>query len=124
MDIICTVTSHIPVTREDVRVGHIEQFWIYVAVRPSYLYNSLEEKLNHDYCQTCSFKSRSAAAKAMNVQVPGALSKDTQGGGRTNASSDVVSTTQLFVRFNQQPTSWSSSGGDLPTFGALCQAPQ
>ena len=41
-----------------------------VAVRPSYLYNSLEEKLNHDYCQTCSAKSRSAAAKAANVQDP------------------------------------------------------
>ena len=44
------------------------RFTVDVAVRLSYLYNSLEEKLNHDYCQTCSFKSRSAAVKAVNVQ--------------------------------------------------------
>ena len=73
MDILCTVTSHIPVTTEDVTVGHVEQldicqFTVNVAVRPFYLYNSLEEKLNHDYCQTCSFKNRSAAVKAANVQ--------------------------------------------------------
>ena len=43
------------------------RFTVDVAVRLSYVYNSLEEKLNHDYCQTCSFKSRSAAAKAANV---------------------------------------------------------
>ena len=57
-------------------------------------------------------------------KIPEALSKNTQGGGRTDASSDVISTTRLFVRFNQQPTSWSSSTGNLPTFGAPCQAPQ
>ena len=46
------------------------RFTVDVAVRPSCLYNSLEEKLNHDYCQTCSYKSRSAAAEAANVQHP------------------------------------------------------
>ena len=38
-------------------VLEICRFTVDVAVRLSYLYNSLEEKLNHDYCQTCSFKS-------------------------------------------------------------------
>ena len=38
------------------------RFTVDVAFRPSFSYNSLEEKLNHDYCQTCSFKSTSAAA--------------------------------------------------------------
>ena len=90
------------------------RFTVDVAVRPSYFYNSLEEKLNHDYCQTCSFKSRSAAAKTANVQDPEARRKDTQNGGRTDASSDVVSTTPLLVRFNQQPTSWSSPAGTSP----------
>ena len=42
------------------------------------------------------------------------LSKDTQGSRRTDASPDVVSTTPLFVRFNQQPTSWSSSARTSP----------
>ena len=51
-------------------VLEIYQFTVDVAVRLSYLYNSLEEKLNHDYCQTCSFKSRSTAAKTANVQDP------------------------------------------------------
>ena len=40
-----------------------------VTLKLSYSYNS-PEKLNHDYCETCSFKSRSTAAKAANVQDP------------------------------------------------------
>ena len=89
------------------------RFMVDVAIRPSCLYNSLEEKLNHDYCQTYSYKSRSAAAERTNVQDSGALSKDIQGSAKTYASSDVVSTTPLFIRSNQQPTSWSSSAGTL-----------
>ena len=44
------------------------RFTVDVAVRPSCIYNSLEEKLNHDYCQTSFHKRRSAAAEAANVQ--------------------------------------------------------
>ena len=44
------------------------RFTVDVAVRSSCLYNSLEEKLNHDYCQTCFYKSRSAAEEEANVQ--------------------------------------------------------
>ena len=73
MDIVCIVTSHISVTSEDVSIGHrtvldICRFTVDAAVRPSCLYNRLEEKLNHDYCQTGSYKSRSATAEAANVQ--------------------------------------------------------
>ena len=81
MDIGRTVTPHIPVTTEHARVElrrcknrtyrtvlGMCRFTVDVAVRPSCLYKSLEEKLNHNYCQTCSYKSRSAAAEAANVQ--------------------------------------------------------
>ena len=81
MDIVRTVTSHISVTTEDTRVElrrcksriygtvlDMCRFTVDVAVRPSCLYNSLEEKLNHDYCQTCFYKSRLAVAEAANVQ--------------------------------------------------------
>ena len=33
MDIARTVTSHIPVTTEDVKVGHVKQFWVYAGLR-------------------------------------------------------------------------------------------
>ena len=59
-------------------------------------------------------------------KIPGALSKGTQGCGRTDASSDVVFTTHtMFVMSNQQPTgySWSSSACNPPTFGVLSSAP-
>ena len=44
------------------------RFTVDVAVTPSCLYNSLEEKLNHDFRQTCFYKDRSAAKVASNVQ--------------------------------------------------------
>ena len=54
------------------------RFTVDVAVRPFCLNNSLEGKLNHDSCQPCFYKSRSAAEEAANIQDSwSALSKDT-----------------------------------------------
>ena len=130
MGIVRTVTSHIPVITEYVKVLHIKQYWICrftvdVAVRPSCIYNSLEEKLNHDYCQTCSYKSRLSGSGGSERTRFLERSLRTLKAAEGNM---LVQTTS--------PLHHCSSGStnslppevlqleNLPTFGAPCQAPQ
>ena len=59
--------------------------------------------MNNNYYQTCFYNSRSTREEAANVRdyLSALQGYSRQRSARTDASSDVVSTIPLFVRFNQ-----------------------